>query len=279
MADALRTVYGHEAGMRRGCLLGVALGDDSALLRVKSLREAASRAMLEVSDAAGKDSMRLVTWNCAGKFREKFELVSRLEADLYVIQECEDPQVCRHEAYREFASHGLWTGEKPYKGLGIFARNGTSLSRLDWEPYCLRHFLPVRVNDSWNLLGVWAAKPHIEEYYVYHCIHRDKMDERTVVIGDFNSNQRWDTKHNARSHSAVVRMMAEAGLVSAWHAAHGEEQGRESVPTFYLYRRADRPYHIDYAFVAPQRLLSCEIVQDECFACSDHRPLVVDITL
>lgn len=97
MADALRTVYGHEAGMRRGCLLGVALGDDSALLRVKSLREAASRAMLEVSDAAGKDSMRLVTWNCAGKFREKFELVSRLEADLYVIQECEDPQVCRHE--------------------------------------------------------------------------------------------------------------------------------------------------------------------------------------
>lgn len=145
--------------------------------------------------------MRLVTWNCAGKFREKFELVSRLEADLYVIQECEDPQVCRHEAYREFASHGLWTGEKPYKGLGVFARNGTSLSRLDWEPYCLRHFLPVRVNDSWNLLAVWAAKPHIEEYYV------------------------------------------------------------------------------DYAFVAPQRLLSCEIVQDECFACSDHRPLVVDITL
>ncbi len=42
--------------------------------------------------------LRLVTWNCAGKFREKFEIVSRLRADVYVIQECEDPQRCRHEA-------------------------------------------------------------------------------------------------------------------------------------------------------------------------------------
>lgn len=74
-------------------------------------------------------------------------------------------------------------------------------------------------------------------------------------------------------------MMAEAGLVSAWHEAQGEEQGRESVPTFHLHRHLDRPYHIDYAFVAPQRLLSCTIAQDEAFACSDHRPLVLDLSM
>lgn len=77
----------------------------------------------------------------------------------------------------------------------------------------------------------------------------------------------------------LVRMMEEAGLVSAWHEAQGEEQGRESVPTFYLHRHLDRPYHIDYAFVAPQRLLSCTIAQDEAFACSDHRPLVLDLSM
>ena len=77
----------------------------------------------------------------------------------------------------------------------------------------------------------------------------------------------------------LVRMMAEVGLVSAWHEAQGEEQGRESVPTFYLHRHLDRPYHIDYAFVAPQRLLSCTIAQDEAFACSDHRPLVLDLSM
>lgn len=77
----------------------------------------------------------------------------------------------------------------------------------------------------------------------------------------------------------LVRMMEKAGLVSAWHEAQGEEQGRESVPTFYLHRHLDRPYHIDYAFVAPQRLLSCTIAQDEAFACSDHRPLVLDLSM
>lgn len=223
--------------------------------------------------------LRLVTWNCAGKFREKFEIVSRLRADVYVIQECEDPQRCRHEAYRAFASNSLWTGELPYRGLGVFARDGVKLSRLPWESCGLRHFLPVRVNDSWNLLAVWAAKPYIEEYYEYHRIHREQIDQRCVVIGDFNSNRCWDAKHGKRSHSAVVRMMEEAGLVSARHEAQGEEQGRESVPTFYLHRHLDRPYHIDYAFVAPQRLLSCTIAQDEAFACSDHRPLVLDLSM
>lgn len=51
------------------------------------------------------------------------------------------------------------------------------------------------------------------------------------------------------------------------------------MPTFYLHRHLDRPYHIDYAFVAPQRLLACTIAQDEAFACSDHRPLVLDLSM
>ncbi len=36
--------------------------------------------------------MKIVSWNAACKFREKFDAVLALGADLYVIQECEDPQ-------------------------------------------------------------------------------------------------------------------------------------------------------------------------------------------
>ena len=35
--------------------------------------------------------MKFVSWNCAGAFREKFEEIIKEDADIYVIQECEDP--------------------------------------------------------------------------------------------------------------------------------------------------------------------------------------------
>lgn len=225
------------------------------------------------------EPFRIVTWNCAGKLREKYTLLQSLKADICIVQECENPVASRHKGYREFAANALWTGDVHYKGLGVFAREGISLSLLDWEAFCLRHFLPVRVNEQWNLLAVWAAKPYIEEYYVYHSIHRDKIDSHTVVAGDFNSNQRWDRKHNKRSHSAVAQMLADAGLVSAYHQVKGEMHGQESEPTFFLYRNPERPYHIDYAFAAPDAILDCRIEQDSVWVCSDHRPLIIDLNL
>lgn len=138
--------------------------------------------------------MRIVSWNCNGKFREKFEKVKELNADIYVIQECEDPQNYVGTAYGDFAKNDIWNGENKNKGLGIFAKEGILIENNRWETYCLRNFLSVKVNHDFDLLGVWACKPYIEEYYIYQCINIEKFNDKTIIIGDFNSNKIWDKR-------------------------------------------------------------------------------------
>lgn len=221
--------------------------------------------------------MKIISWNCNGKFREKFNEIAKLNADIYVIEECEDPSHVQSQAYATFAENSVWIGEKPAKGLGIFAKENVNLQKLLWPNYCLRNFLPVRVNDSFNLLGVWACRPYIEEYCVYQAIHKTKFDDAMLIIGDFNSNAIWDGKHGKRNHSFVVNELKQMGLVSAYHHLSGEMHGHETKSTFYLYRHKDKNYHIDYAFINQKYLKSFSILSDDTWLTfSDHLPILLE---
>lgn len=39
--------------------------------------------------------MKIVSWNANCKFREKYEEVAKLGADIYVVQVCENPETCK----------------------------------------------------------------------------------------------------------------------------------------------------------------------------------------
>lgn len=52
----------------------------------------------------------------------KFKELEKLDGDIYVVPEYEDPARYDSQEYNEFASNYIWVGENKFKGLGIFAK-------------------------------------------------------------------------------------------------------------------------------------------------------------
>lgn len=200
--------------------------------------------------------MKILTWNCNGAFRKKYQEIDRFQSDLYVIQECENPEHTKGE-YSNWAGSYLWYGDNKNKGIGIFAKNGVEIQRLDWEDNGLQLFLPVRVNNQFNMVGVWTKQAnsptfrYIGQLWKYLELHKEKMAAgNTVLCGDLNSNKIWDVWDRWWNHSDVVRELGSANMQSLYHLATGEEQGSESAPTLYLQRNLKKAYHIDFAFAS-----------------------------
>ncbi len=221
--------------------------------------------------------MNIVSWNCRGRFRDKHPAIKALKADIYVIQECENPERYKKN-FQDFYTDYVWCGEKDSKGLAIFFSPEIKYEMNDWPVYCLRHFLSLRINDTFDLLGVWAGPPYIEEYCIYQAINIDRYSENTIIIGDFNSNAIWDKRHGKRNHSFVVEQLKSKGLVSAYHHLTREAQGSETQNTFCLYKHPDKRYHIDYCFLTPEHINDFRILNENTWLeMSDHYPIQIEI--
>lgn len=231
--------------------------------------------------------MRIVTWNCNGALRRKGHLLDELDADVLVIQECENPAEFGTE-FRTWAGDFQWVGDLRFKGLGIFARRGHALERIKWAGDEFRLFLPVRIDGVVDIIGVWtqATKPassgYIGQFWRYLEVNRDHVTAQTVFCGDFNSNRIWDKTRQIGNHSHCVKALESEEIVSLYHHVAGEEQGAETAPTFFLYRKPERPYHIDFIFAHRAVVDHPECTfqlgsYDKWLETSDHLPLKVNL--
>lgn len=221
--------------------------------------------------------MKIVSWNCNGSFRTKFKEIEKLNADIYVIQECENPKLTKSKEYKKFASNYFYVPHTKHKGLGIFAKNNIKIKNNNWKSYGLECYESLKINDKFDLIGVWACDNYIEDYFIYQEIYKDNFNENTIIIGDFNSNSLWDEKHNKRNHSDVVSNLNKIELESVYHCIFNENQGEETIATFYMHKNINKPYHIDYCFCNIELVNNFKILDIEWLKYSDHIPIVIEI--
>lgn len=227
--------------------------------------------------------MKIISWNCNGALRNKFHTLDQLNADILVIQECEYPLESKNVEYVKWANNYLWVGKSKHKGIGIFAKNGIKISLISLDAKSFRISLPFTINDDLKVLAVWTQASesglfsYIGQMWKYLQLHKNYFKSDThLIIGDFNSNKIWDTKRSVGNHTHVVNEFKELGISSVYHHIYRCNHGNEIHPTFYMYRKIARPYHIDYASTSETMLKNSNIEignPEDWLHFSDHMPI------
>jgi exonuclease III len=234
--------------------------------------------------------MKLITWNCNMAFRKKAHLLLAYQPDILVIPECEHPSRLLFSDDTLLPTDAIWVGDNQHKGLGIFSFGKYKLKKIRNHNPELKTIVPVAVSGGtvpFTLFAIWANNPADPDgqyvTQVWKAIHHyeKKIKRRqTILTGDFNSNTIWDRKSRLGNHSDVVNKLGKKKILSCYHHHHGQEQGREAHPTFYLYRHLDKPYHLDYCFASrdlADKIISVEIGEwDYWKQYSDHVPVMIE---
>lgn len=231
--------------------------------------------------------LKVITWNCNMAFRKKVRLITRYKPDILVVPECEHPDVLKFDLPE---GHFSWHGSNRNKGLGVFSFTGFRIELLDYHDDAFKLIVPLAISngvDRYTVFAIWANNPQDRGFQyvgqIWKALHayQDQLaGDKTLLLGDFNSNTIWDKPKREFNHSALVDLLAKKGIRSAYHAYFGAAQGKEAHPTHYLYRHEDKPYHLDYCFASSDLMSRLRKVDVGAFGdwkgVSDHMPLVVE---
>lgn len=235
--------------------------------------------------------MRIVSWNCNGAFRNKYELIAGYQPDIIVAPESESPEFLAKSEQNIPCENHIWDGESACRGLSIFTFNGYKAYVPDFYRRDFKMVMPVMVYNAWRcylLIAVWTKfvgkvnNSYVAQAYNAMCFYDKYFTGNTVIIGDFNSNAIWDNKKQRRvKHQALVRKLSNDNFSSVYHEMNDEQQGHETQPTLFFHHQKEKAYHIDYAFMHRSmfdNLADFRVGKHEEWGQkSDHMPLFLNL--
>lgn len=237
--------------------------------------------------------LKIISWNCQGAFRNKFENILKLNPDIVVILECEPIEKLNFGKSMPLPNDFAWYSDNGKKGIGIFSYCDYRLDLLSIHNPEFRYIIPFRVYNeitSFYMLTVWAMDHKtspLDRYIgqVWNAVnfYSSLLNDNCVVIGDFNSNKIWDGKERSGNHTSVVKFLEDRNIVSIYHHYFNEHQGEEITKTFYLHRNINKPYHIDYVFASKSLISDMTDIEvgvfEDWILFSDHVPIITQLAI
>lgn len=226
-------------------------------------------------------------------FRKKADFILVQKPDILIVPECEHPDKLKFGKETPLPTDIFWYGSNFNKGLGVFSYSNYKFELLEIHNPEFKSILPLKVtggNFDFTLFAIWANNPtdrdgqYITQVWKAINFYENLiLDNKTILVGDFNSNTIWDKPKREGNHSTVVEKLEQKKIFSTYHYFHNQKQGKEQHPTLYMYRHHDKPYHIDYCFASIdfiQKMINVEVGSYEDWKhCSDHKPLIVEFDI
>jgi hypothetical protein len=226
-------------------------------------------------------------------FRKKAAFILAYSPNIAVISECENPEKLKFASDTKLPTDILWYGTNPHKGLGVFSYSDYRFQLLDCHNPQFKNILPIAVTGGkvdFTLFAIWANNPEDKDgqyvTQVWKAIHyyEDLIKEnKTILIGDFNSNTIWNKPRREGNHTTVVNKLGSKKILSTYHQYFNQIQGKEEHPTLYLYRHENKPYHLDYCFASNDFIETLESVEvgtyQDWTMLSDHKPLIINFNI
>mgnify|MGYP001197676943 FL=1 len=195
--------------------------------------------------------MKILSWNCNLKFKNKFELIELFNPEICVIQECENLNEDYFPNYKYF-----WTGENQDKGLGVLTKDRSSYVDKSHNRKLI-NFLPINSNNLF-VLGVWAFNHRAVKFgdnfngNTIDAINYYKnwlsLNNKVVIAGDFNNSVIWDKGNNPNNFKNINKELEDLNFKSNYHNFYKNAYGDEEMTTFYHTKDESKKYHIDYIY-------------------------------
>ena len=232
--------------------------------------------------------MKIIEWNCNMAFRKKNAEILKLNPDILIVPECENEKRLQFGKLTPVPNDFLWFGDNENKGLGVFSYSDYKFTMINYSSK-FKYVIPIDVkgDNNFTLFAVWAmdnkdkwSERYIAQVWLGINHFSDLLNDSSLLIGDFNSNQIWDSFSRIANHTDVVNYLISKNIHSLYHRQYLDKQGKETQPTLYMYRKKDKPYHIDYCFASEELLYNGYDFSIgkyiDWMTLSDHVPIIVD---